>query len=296
MKLAPITLFVYNRPEHTKRTVEALQRNTLAKESDLFIFSDGAKNEESKKGVAEVRNLIKTVSGFKNVNVIERSENLGLARSIITGVTDIVNKYGSVIVLEDDLLTSPYFLKYMNDALTLYENENRVVSIHGYVYPVKKALPETFFLRGSDCWGWATWKRGWKLFEQDGKKLLKKLEKEKLLREFDFDGTYDFSGMLKRQIQGQNDSWAILWYASTFLAGVLTLYPGTSLIENIGRDGSGTHGGNSNSFKKAVAERQIDIKPIRIEENVRAKKIIIDELRSLKTSLLQRIIRKIIRH
>ncbi|MDD4082332.1 MAG: glycosyltransferase [Sphaerochaetaceae bacterium] len=159
MGFAPIVLFVYSRLDHTKRTVEALKNNLLADESNLIIFSDAPKNEKSKKAVEEVRKYIHSIKGFKSVKIIERKNNVGLANSIIDGVTKVVNKYGKIIVLEDDLVTSKYFLNFMNDSLELYKNESKVISISGYTYPVG-GLAETFFIKGTDCWGWATWKRG----------------------------------------------------------------------------------------------------------------------------------------
>lgn len=176
--LAPIVLFVYNRPWHTRKTIGALIKNNLAKESELIIYSDAAKTSEVEKDVMEVRRFIHSIIGFKAVQIIERSKNWGLANSIIDGVCSVVNKYGKIIVLEDDLVTSPYFLNFMNEALNHYENNNEVISIHGYVYPIDN-LPETFFLKGADCWGWATWKEGWALFESDGMKLLDNLTKKK---------------------------------------------------------------------------------------------------------------------
>ena len=147
--LAPIVLFVYNRPWHTAQTVEALQKNTLADKSELFIYSDAAKNSEVALYVKKVREYIRNISGFRKVTIMEREKNWGLANSIIDGVTTIVNKYGKIIVLEDDLVTSPYFLRFMNEALEMYENEESVASIHGYIYPIE-GLPETFFIRGAD--------------------------------------------------------------------------------------------------------------------------------------------------
>jgi len=163
--LAPIVLFVYNRPWHMRQTIEALQKNELAEVSELFIFSDGPKSEADKEKVLEVREYIKTIPGFKSVTLIKRERNIGLAQSIITGVTDVINRYGRIIVLEDDMVTSPYFLKFMNEALEFYKDAEKVVCVHGYIYPIEAKLPETFFLRGADCWGWATWKRGWDLFD-----------------------------------------------------------------------------------------------------------------------------------
>jgi hypothetical protein len=238
---APIVLFVYNRPEHTRKTVEALSANMLANESDLFIYSDAAKNDTVTERVNAVRSYIKTVSGFKSVTIIERDRNWRLAPSIIDGVTNVVNQYGKVIVLEDDIVTSPWFLTYMNDALTLYENNERVICIHGYVYPVKKKLPDYFFIRGANCWGWATWKRGWDIFNPDAEFLLMEIEKQKLKRDFNFNNSYDFTGMLRDTIDGKISSWAVRWHASAFLSDKYTLYPGISFIKNIGLDGSGTH-------------------------------------------------------
>ena len=228
--IAPIALFVYNRLLHVQNTVEALQRNKFASESDLYIFSDGPSGEVEIENVLKVREYLKTIIGFKSVAIIEREENLGLARSIISGVTEIVDKYDRIIVLEDDLITSPFFLKFMNEALEFYKDEINVISIHGYLYPVKAQLPRTFFLRGADCWGWATWKRGWNLFEPDGKKLLYELKARKLKKQFDNNGAYPYTKMLEKQVKGKNNSWAIRWHASAFLKGKLTLYPGNSLI------------------------------------------------------------------
>lgn len=277
MKLAPITLFVYNRPWHTKKTIEALQKNILALDSDLIIFSDGAKDSlDSQDGVLAVREYLKTISDFKSVEIIEREKNYGLAKSIIAGVNEVIEQYGRIIVLEDDMVSSRYFLQYMNEALELYENEDEVVSIHGYIYPVKKTLSETFFLKGADCWGWATWKRGWDLFERDGQKLLQELETKKLTKEFDFSGSAPYTQMLTDQIAGKNDSWAIRWYASAFLKNKLTLYPGRSLINNIGLDGSGTHCDSDNNFDIADQEKdaKVNVVEIEIEENSKARRAV----------------------
>ena len=150
MILAPIALFVYNRQWHTHQTIEALQKNDLADESELFVFSDGPRSEADRGKVQAVREHLNAITGFKKVSVIEKDKNLGLAQSIIAGVTEIVNKFGHIIVLEDDLITSPYFLQFMNEALEFYENEDKVISMHAYIFPVKGELPESFFHEG--CW------------------------------------------------------------------------------------------------------------------------------------------------
>lgn len=241
MIYAPIALFVYKRLEHTQQAIQALQNNDLAKNSPLIIYSDYARSAFEVDQVLAVREFCKSVSGFKSVEIIERSHNFGLAASIIAGVTEVLSKYDQIIVIEDDLVVAPYFLKFMNDGLRKYEGDERVISIHGYVYPTKNMPLKIFFLRGADCWGWATWSRGWKLFNQNGSALIDELTSRKLLSEFDFNGAYPFSKMLKNQIRGRNDSWAIRWHASAFLANKLTLYPSRSLIQNMGFDGKGSH-------------------------------------------------------
>jgi hypothetical protein len=264
-------MFVYNRPEHARKTIDALLENECASEIELNIFSDGPKCEEDQDDVAKVRSYLKALSGFRHVNVIERDRNMGLAKSIISGITEVVDRSGRVIVLEDDMVTSPYFLRFMNDALELYSKDERVISIHGYIYPIKGNLPETFFLKGADCWGWATWKRGWDLFEPDGKELLKRLRYEKLDNEFDFNGAYPYTRMLEDQIIGRNDSWAVRWYASAFLQKRLTLYPGKSLVRNIGTDQSGTHCGDTTAYDTELTTKPIPVVPLPIEENRAAR-------------------------
>lgn len=291
MTLAPIILFVYNRPKHAKQTVEALQKNELANESELFIYSDAPKNENTVEKVKEVREYIKTIDGFKSVTIIEREQNWGLANSIIDGVTEIINKYGKTIVLEDDLVTSPYFLKFMNEALSMYENENNIVCIHGYMYPIN-GLPETFFIKGADCWGWATWKEKWSIFEKDGQKLLDELGKKNLQKEADFNDAIGYSQMLKDQIKGKNNSWAVRWYMSAFLKGMLTLYPGVSYVRNIGNDESGTHCRATDVFD-VVLNQKFHIKKIEPLEDIKVRQQMEYFLNSLNISFLQKLKLKI---
>ncbi|MFA5930738.1 MAG: glycosyltransferase family 2 protein [archaeon] len=272
MKLAPIALFVYARLDHTKRTICALKQNNLAKESDLFIFSDGPKDLAMANEVKKVREYLRSINGFKSVTIFESATNKGLASSIITGVTKIVNRYGKVIVLEDDLVTSPYFISFINDALDLYKNNLQVTSISGYAYPIND-LPEIFFLRGADCWGWATWKRGWDLFEPDGKKLLSQIEKKSLSLEFDYNNSYPFTQMLRDQIDGKNNSWAIRWVASNFLKNKLILYPGRSLVRNIGNDSSGVHNKQKTTWLDSkLIEKPLILNKIEITESPKIRK------------------------
>lgn len=292
-KLSPVVLFVYNRPEHTRLTVEALLRNELASESDLYVFSDAAKQPSDEQSVQVVRNYIRNIKGFRNIHIVERTANLGLANSIISGVTVIINMRDRVIVLEDDMITSPYFLQFMNDALDIYEEEEKVVSIHGYLYPLKTIQPETFFIKGADCWGWATWKRGWDLIEMDGEKLFKMIVEQKKQYEFNMDGSYNFVNMLKDQIAGRNNSWAIRWYASAFLKDKLTLYPGISLLKNIGFDSSGVHCGASNVYDVEIADRRICVRKIELIENRAVRRCFASfNKRKLKIPFHKRLIRK----
>jgi len=271
MSLAPIVLFTYNRLHHTTQTIKALKKNFLADKSNLIIFSDGPIDNPNKKSVEAVREYIQNITGFKSVEIVKRKENFGLAKSIIDGVTEVVNKYGKVIVIEDDIVTSKYFLQYMNKGLDSYEQEDKVISINAYFYPVENTdqLTDTFFLKGTDCWGWATWKRGWDLFEADGKKLMHEIRQKKLGREFD--GYCGFTNMLADQIKGKNDSWAIRWHASAFLKEKLSLFPAHSLVLNIGHDTSGRHSASTDVFGKELLDTPIKITKIDIRENISAK-------------------------
>ena len=279
MSPAPIALFAYNRPAHLARTLAALRKNELAAQTDLHIFSDGPKSDKDAPLVDAVRASLRDVPGFKSVSVVPRPANVGLANSIIQGVSDVCERSGRLVVLEDDMVTSPWFLRYMNDGLKTYESDPEVISIHGYVYPVQSSLPETFFLRGADCWGWATWARGWKLFNPDGSALLTQLEQRELTHAFDFDGAYAYTAMLRGQIAGQNNSWAIRWYASAFLLDKLTLYPGRSLVQNIGLDASGTHCGSSEEFTTLLAPKPVVIRRQSPKEDRTARRQIADHLR-----------------
>jgi Glycosyl transferase family 2 len=262
---APIILFAYARPQHLRSTVEALQKNPGANQHELIVYADAAKSPDKDSDVNRVRRYLATISGFKSITIHHRPHNFGLAKSIISGVTEVLNAHERVIVLEDDMVTSSHFLRYMNEALDMYEDNERVISVHGYIYPVQQDLPEAFFLRGADCWGWATWRRGWALFNPDGQFLLDELKRKNLRDQFDLNGAYSYSGMLESQIKGANDSWAVRWHASAFLADKLTLYPGRSLVQNIGNDNSGTHCGNSVAHDILLTSTPIDFKEIEVK-------------------------------
>lgn len=269
---APILLFVFNRPIHVRQTVEALKRNALSASSDLFIYSDAARNEEEKSKVEEVRKYIHTITGFRTIEIIERENNWGLARSIIDGVTAQVNRFGKVIVMEDDLIVSPYFLQFMNDALEVYKDEDKVGHIQACDFTKDPSLPDTFLIKWTGSWGWATWDRAWRHFNPDGKELLKKLQERNLTYKFDFNGKYGYTRMLRRQIEGKNNSWAIRWNASLFLADMLSLNVGKSLVKNNGFDGTGTNCGGGGLYSSDLYMEMIEVKKITpITENLQAR-------------------------
>jgi hypothetical protein len=270
MITTPIVLFTYARPDHTRRTVESLLRNPEASKHDLIVFSDAPRTPDKQAAVEEVRIYLASISGFRSLTIHHRLQNFGLAKSIITGVTQVLIEHERIIVLEDDLVTSAHFLAYMNEALDLFADDERVISIHGYVFPVHQILPEAFFLPGADCWGWATWRRGWQIFNPDGRALLDELKCSDQIKAFDFNGAYGYSKMLEGQIKGDNDSWAVRWHASAFLAGKLTLHPGRSLVHNIGNDDSGTHCGNDNSWDAELSTTPIDLKSLKVKTSTLA--------------------------
>ena len=272
METAPIILFTYNRPAHTRRALESLRRNALAAESELFVYSDAARDEADREAVAEVRRIIHDARGFKAVHIVERDENQGLARNIIDGVTRVTDQYGRVIVLEDDLVVAPHFLRFMNDALETYKDEPRVGHIQACDFTGDPSLPDTFLILWTGSWGWATWQRAWQHFNPDGKALLAELERRKLTRRFDFDGKYGYTRMLRQQTEGKNNSWAIRWNASLFLKGILSLNAGRSLVQNMGFDGSGTNCGGGGLYHSELYPGRLAVDKIEpIEENKAAR-------------------------
>lgn len=245
---APVILFTYNRPWHTEQTVNALKNNELANDSELYIYSDGPKTEKDIEKVEEIRNYIKTVVGFKSVTVIEREKNFGLANNIINGVTEVVNKYERVIVLEDDLITLPYFLKYMNDGLDFYENEEKIISIGGYNFPrstvkIPENYPYQVYFNPRPCsTSWATWKNRWEKVDWDIKDFEAFKKDHKAQQAFNYAGD-NATLMLFEQRKGKIDSWAVRWHYNHFKSNGFCVYPIKSLIYNIGFDGSGIHSG-----------------------------------------------------
>ena len=271
--LSPIILFVYNRPDHVKRGVASLLANEMAADSELYIYSDAAKDESQAEAVNQVRQYVRTIQGFKNITIIERDKNWGLAANIIDGVTALTEKYGKVIVLEDDLIVAPYFLQFMNDALEIYKDEPRIGHIQGCDFTQDPSLPNMFLIKFTGSWGWGTWDRAWKHFNPNGRELLAELKRRRLTHTFDFNGKYGFTRMLRRQIEGKNNSWAIRWNATLFLKDMLSLNVGRSLVQNEGFDGSGTNCGSNNLYTSNLWLTPLPVAKIEpIEENVEARR------------------------
>jgi hypothetical protein len=278
---APIVLFVYNRPWHTIRTLEALSANDQARESQLFIFSDGAKvdaNIDDLEKIREVREIIRSKKWCGEVTISEANYNKGLANSIVEGVTEIVARFGKVIVLEDDLVTSPGFLNFMNQGLELYKDEEKVMDISGYCFPIVNfPLPDIFFLEMASSWGWATWHRAWAHFTVDTNLLHRRLLKEKKFDSFLKIGQENFRTQLMSNLNGEIHSWAIKWQAVITLQNGLSLQPGKSLVNNIGFDSSGTHYNViDNSFKTTTLANcltMVKVPTVEIRENKEIAKI-----------------------
>jgi hypothetical protein len=298
--LAPIALFVYNRPEHTRMSIAALKTNFLAVESDLYIFSDAASNPSQRQAVDEVRSLIRDVDGFATVSVFERETNLGLAASITNGVDRLTADFGQVIVLEDDLVVSPDFLAFMNACLRRYENEERVMQISGYMYPGEFGTTrDTLFLPMISCWGWATWKRSWAQYDPDMSEYSRLKADPKLCSEFNLNGAYDYLDMLEKQRSGDIDSWGIRWHLSVFMMDGLVLYPAKSLVINAGIDGSGTHGRGTAALQLSVHDNEMSDGRIRfpvvVERNTDALRQVEEGLRAVRPGFVARMKSKVFR-
>ncbi|MCA5004210.1 glycosyltransferase family 2 protein [Sphingobacterium bovistauri] len=290
--LAPIIIFTYNRPQHTRRMLGALEKADLAQESNVFIFSDGAKNADAVDDVNKVRAIIAEPWNFKNITIIERERNIGLAENVINGVSEVIERYGKVIVLEDDLQISKVGLRFFNDALDTYENEEKVMEISGFMYPVKDAdkLAETFFFRVANSWGWATWARAWNKYNANIDELIADFDKDKIKR-FSIDHTENFWKQVQDFKAGKINSWAIRWYLTLFNNDGLTLYPRQSIIQNMGTDGSGTHSDADNAYHVELATHAVTFFPKEIVENKEAYEAIKYFYKHRKGSLWARAVR-----
>ena len=287
---APIILFAYNRPDLLKKTLESLSKNILAEESKLFVFSDGPKSEIDKIKVDKTRQIIDSIQGFGTVTKFFSETNLGLAESIINGVTRIMDSSGRVIVLEDDLLASPNFLLFMNDALTKYEHTREVFSISGYSHPVKakdKINEDVFFIPRIGSWGWATWKDRWTLADwqmSDFDKFKKNVNEQKSFNT----GGEDLTPMLKAQMSNRINSWAIRWNYTLYKNRGLCLYPKVSKISHIGNTKEGTHVPATDKYDVKLDQSENSV--IFPEEIISNKKILCEINDLVKPSFIRKII------
>lgn len=264
---SPIILFVYNRLQHTRLTVEALLKNHLAKDSDIYIFADGAKegdSEEKKHKVEEVREYIHTISGFKTITIEEAPKNKGLANSVIYGVTKVMEKHGKAIIVEDDIITNPFFLTFMNDCLNKYEDDKRLYSIGAYAYDIRFPhwhKENVYVVPRVESWGWATWKDRWDTADWQVTDYEKMLATPSMVKEFRRGGR-DLWHMLKNQMEGKIDSWAVRWHYSMYKQNAYCLYPKKGYASNIGFDGSGVHCDSTSTGSSAAmqaSEQSYDI-------------------------------------
>lgn len=279
LRFAPIVLFVYNRPEHTKRTVEALLCNDYAKESELIIFADGAKvgaTEKDIENIRKTRQYCYSISGFKNVVIHEESSNKGLDPSEIDGISMVINQYGRVIVVEDDLITNRFFLRFMNEALDFYENDKRIYEIAGYAdniqFPVQYIHQHSIWASYRvESWGWATWKDRWENNQWDEKKYdIIKFPTSRKIKKFNRGGE-DLYGQLLSKLKGETDAWDIRWQHCLNENDGLCIRPIRSLVYNIGFDGTGVHCGVVDRMKLQEIKDSLygDIEyNIKLEENI----------------------------
>lgn len=265
---APVILFVYKRLHQTQQTVEHLKLNKLASESDLFIFSEFPKTTKLQPEVKQVRDYIKTIEGFKSITIVERPNFFGLAKSVIEGVTSVFKNHDRVVVLEDDIITSPSFLEYMNEGLEKYEFDTRIYSVTGFCYPptllkiYKEYDKDVFLLPRASSWGWGTWKDRWLSVDWKMKDFDEFYKNRQLQKNYDQTGG-DKSRMLIRQMKGEIDSWAIRWDYAHYKNKAFGVFPVKSLINNIGLD-SGTHTKNVLSFTTIVEKTKPEF-PDKIE-------------------------------
>ena len=239
---APIGLFIYKRPEHTRRVITSLQACEGVQSSPIYVFADGPRSEADVPAVEATRAVARELLDGR-ATIVQQVRNRGLADSIIAGTTQLCDRYGTAIVIEDDLLLAPSFLRFINEGLERYRNEPRVMQVSGHMFdvPAFALRQEALFLSMTTSWGWGTWKRAWDQFDPLATGWRERLADVAEAKRFNLDGSYDYLRMLKRQMTGGIDSWAIRWYYAAFANHGLALFPPRTLVSNIGLDGSGTH-------------------------------------------------------
>lgn len=254
---APILVLGYKRPDHLLSAIASLKLNPEASKSAIYIAIDGPKSMAEETLVKRCREIAHQVTGFKELHVWSQERNIGLAKSVISNVSRILELHKCLIVVEEDLVVSSDFLRFMNLSLAKYEHEDIVASVHGFQYPINLHENECVFMRGTDCWGWATWADRWCKANFNSLQLISSIELAGLRSEFDLDGVVNNFRMLQDQAAGKIDSWAIRWHASMFVRNMITLFPPKTLVLNNGLDGSGTHEGESRIFSNSFETNAI---------------------------------------
>jgi hypothetical protein len=272
-----ISVFAFNRSDHLKKTLDALLENDSCRQFPIHIHIDGPRNDSDLKNIESV-SLVAENFKLRNPNaqVFKKETNFGLKKSIFEGVSKGFEVCEQQIILEDDIVTSPHFLDYICSALEFYQSNQSVYCISGYTVPHKVPLSSTFFLKGADCWGWATWKDRWSGLELNPQGYLDQIVSSGLAHEFDFESTYPYTKMLEDAACGKNQSWAISWYAYAFLQNGHCLYPGTSLIQNIGNDSSGTHAMNTDYFDTPI---DLEFNSFTFSKNVESSELAREQFR-----------------
>jgi Glycosyl transferase family 2 len=292
-ELAPIAVFAYKRLTHLRQTIDALATNPQASNSDIYIFSDGPKNENEVFEIKQIRDYLNEVVGFKSVNIIKREKNLGLSLSIINGVTYLTKKFGKVVVIEDDVMVNSYTIDYLNAALERYKGVERVMHISAYMYPIETdGLPETFFLPIASCWGWATWDRAWNKFNKDPKLLMSTFSSSEI-KEFNLKNSYRYWDQVVLNKLGKMDTWAVFWYASIFLSKGVCLHPRFSMVNNIGNDGSGENCRERAEFNVSDTGFKVNLFEDGIEVNDKALRRVIAFFNTINQNYLIKILLKI---
>jgi len=277
--IAPIVLFVYKRPIHTLKTLKSLKNNILAKESTLYVYCDGGKKDISKEDLKlldETRRIVASEKWCRDVQIIEHDRNLGLAKSIVKGVSEVLDKHERVIVLEDDLILSTGFLEYMNKALTLYVEDEEVCSVSGYFFPINEQFTDTFFLKIITTWGWGTWKRAWNDYNHDLNSLKNTIKSKEEMYRFNVDNSYNYYAQYLKNLNGNSETWGIRWYMSNFKNQKLTLFPNKTLIQNIGHDDSGENCSSESSFNTSQLADSIKVDRIQVAESISSRKFLVD--------------------
>lgn len=255
--IAPILLLLYDRPRHTRRILDLLMRQPEIVDTPLFILADGAKDsEQSRAKVAEVREIAEEyISKLPYTTLWTQETNVGLAHNVTEGVSRVLEQYDRIIVVEDDLILSPYFLRWMRDALLQYEHVSEVAHVHAGTFYTHRRLRPNHLLSFAGSWGWGTWRDRWQTYwDPDGEKLLLQMNADpSARRHFDYGGYQCFTRMLWRQTRGLNNSWAVRWHANIVLHHLLSVNANPPLVSNGGFDGSGTHSSADNRYATPVA-------------------------------------------